>query len=848
MKRYFLLIVFSLTVSFFVNAQIIYFKESPLKLEGKSQVPLLQTPSLDIAKLQQEDKAKPLPYRVGKNFRFEKSLKKIADKVSYGDKNIWYLEVKAKNGQGLSLIFEKTKLPKGAKLFIYSVDGKYVVGPITYLNNKKSGILPVRYIPELDVIIEYQEPVVYQDQDNVFIKDVVVYYRGMQKGKGVGESGPCEVDINCPEGSAWQAEKHAVARIIFESGVNSYYCTGALVGNTAKTSDPYFLTANHCINTESSAQSAVFYFNFEYSQCGGGSYTSDQTVSGSDLVAEGSFDGTDHLDFTLLKLSSVPPITYSPYYAGWSRISSTSAIDSAVCIHHPQGDLKKISKTFHSLEIGSFSGYDTQTHWQVTQWDLGTTEGGSSGSPLFDNQRHIIGDLTGGEADCDNPVNDYFAQFYQSWDKYSDTTAQLKYWLDPLDLNPVFLDGYDPYNPNNNSLKPVRYFKAYLADTITHLLWLAPDQTDDSVLYDGFEKYADFSLSVPNWTEIDVDKAPTWGIEGVEFENENYVGAFIVFNSEKTKPAYPKGWLPHSGQKMLVCFDAQPDFAPNNDWLISPKMPITTSTKFVFYAKSVSDQYGLERIRVLVSEDSSLIKDFTPISKEPYLEVPTQWTKYEFDLSSYAGKKIYVAINVVSDNAFALLLDDISISPYPSQALKNIDIAGGQVTNFGRQAPTKDFSSLPKLVTPQLENYEVYRDFQLIATVDKSQNYYLDTIPSKTKAFSYYVVAKYDSGRAEPTNVLQVKYIEDTVTTYEHDNSVSVFPNPATGGYFTIKFIRPIEEAVLTVTSLSGKVVYKREIKNEQILHINALPIQAGVYVISVRTPKEVYKTVFINL
>ena len=110
------------------------------------------------------------------------------------------------------------------------------------------------------------------------------------------------------------------------------------------------------------------------------------------------------------------------------------------------GDVKKISIDNDSPIIADYgNGYDTESHWKIGEWNVGTTEGGSSGSPLFDENHRLIGDLTGGEAACGNSVNDYYTRFDLSWDTYSESSQQLKYWLDPQNIGVDTIDGYDPY-------------------------------------------------------------------------------------------------------------------------------------------------------------------------------------------------------------------------------------------------------------------------------------------------------------------------------------------------------------------------------------------------------------------
>jgi lysyl endopeptidase len=187
---------------------------------------------------------------------------------------------------------------------------------------------------------------------------------------------------------------------------------------------------------------------------------------------------TNRLDFTLLELSVMPPASYSPYYIGWDR--SGRVPTNTTCIHHPNGDVKKISVDFDSPITASYSDtkytFDVGTHWRIDEWDLGTTEGGSSGSPLFDENHRLIGDLTGGEASCSSSVNDYYAKFSENWDNYSEADEQLKFWLDPLNLGVVTLDGVDPYK----GLRAV------------------VDVSQDSICYDSQLTFTDISLGDPD--------------------------------------------------------------------------------------------------------------------------------------------------------------------------------------------------------------------------------------------------------------------------------------------------------------------------------------------------------------
>ncbi len=187
-------------------------------------------------------------------------------------------------------------------------------------------------------------------------------------------------------------------------------------------------------------------------------------------------------------------------------------------------------------------------------------------------------------------------------------------------------------------------------------------KTRDVLFEDGFESYTDFAVdNFPPWTTHDFDQGQTWGIQDVTFPNQGYVGSFIVFNPYETTPPIDGNHPPHTGQKYLACFDATTAYAPNDDWLISPQISADTFDELSFWARSLTSQYGLERMRVLVSTTDNQPGSFSPITTEPYVQVPVDWTEYTFDLSSYSGD-IYIAINCVSNDAFALFIDDFQVT------------------------------------------------------------------------------------------------------------------------------------------------------------------------------------------
>lgn len=409
----------------------------------KSSVSLILLPYIDNSRLLTEDAENEnsglKPYRFAKTIEVDYNTNNSGnwDIADSGEK-IWRIGFYSENALSLNIIFKKFRIPIGAKLFLYNEDKSQILGAFTNKNQIPTGKLATSIINSNTVIIEYNEPKNAEFKGELEVYKINHGYKPIEwinNDENLNKSGACNVDINCAEGSAWQKEKRAVCKIIM-GGTNM--CSGSLINNTLQDGTPLVLTANHCSNQP--FDEWVFYFNYEHSACNSTDGSTSQSISGCQLKATST-----KIDFRLVQLSSSVPINFKPYFAGWTLSTSPSANTS--CIHHPGGDVKKISKDFNSQSIGDYGyGYLPDSHWLISQWDIGTTEGGSSGSPLFDSNHRIIGSLTGGQAQCGNSVNDYYSRFDMAWNTYTSSNEQLKYWLDPNNSGVTSLNGYDQYS------------------------------------------------------------------------------------------------------------------------------------------------------------------------------------------------------------------------------------------------------------------------------------------------------------------------------------------------------------------------------------------------------------------
>ena len=194
-------------------------------------------------------------------------------------------------------------------------------------------------------------------------------------------------------------------------------------------------------------------------------------------------------------------------------------------------------------------------------------------------------------------------------------------------------------------------------EIVKTILW----KNSSYYIADGFEDYEPFSLDFYPWQSLDLDGSATFGITDAEFPNQGYTGSFIVFNPSLVSPELDEEWEAHGGDAYLACFAATDGI--NNDWLISPKVSIGEKYKLKFWAKSVTDAFGLERFKVGISNTGIEATDFEIISEGEYVEAFSEWTEYSLDLEPYAGRSdCYIGINCISSDAFCFMVDDFEIS------------------------------------------------------------------------------------------------------------------------------------------------------------------------------------------
>jgi lysyl endopeptidase len=329
---------------------------------------------------------------------------------------------------GIIAQWDSVALSPNAKLWVSN--GKSHFGYYTAKHKNSAGGFAAPPLEGDSLLVILAEPNSEFGKSELHAAKPVYLYRYFSQEKlGFGSSGACNIDVACPEAMGTENIQNGVVMMLTDN--NTRKCSGVLINNTAENGDPYILTARHC----NALPSNQFLFSYRSSECGGADGNLAKILQGCTIISSATAS-----DFSLLRLQSSPPVEWQPYWAGWDR--NEQAADSSFCLHHPAGDVMKFSKDRDSL---TSSGYlnapgSQPNYWRVGQWELGTTQGGSSGSALFNPAGKVIGQLRGGYASCSNMAADYYGKFSVSWDG-SIPSQRLKDWLDPAQTQLESMNG-----------------------------------------------------------------------------------------------------------------------------------------------------------------------------------------------------------------------------------------------------------------------------------------------------------------------------------------------------------------------------------------------------------------------
>jgi hypothetical protein len=367
--------------------------------------------------------------------------------------------IRSQGAYSLNLLLRNVEIPQGGKLFVYNADYSYIIGSFDYRNNSPEKILPLQPVPGESLIIEYSEPANTDFEGNFIIAEVNHDYLGFLRSEPGNDSSQfaCMQDVLCGD-----ADEETVRSTVLLIVDGSVACTGSLINNANDDGKPYLLTAVHCLCSPSNfpkemdyyteiAGTIIAFFNYNKPVCG----TRMRGTEEMSLASARPQVILERNDIALLELNESPPDYYNVYYAGWN-VEANGGDAPYSNLHHPRSAVKKHGRSDKKLELTSVPGsagayFNSDSHWKVPSWDVGSTDGGSSGSPLFDRNKLIIGSLTAGSSFCDgfssNGKADYFSALFKGWES-NDPANRLKTYLDPENKGFTKYSGLDPNRAN----------------------------------------------------------------------------------------------------------------------------------------------------------------------------------------------------------------------------------------------------------------------------------------------------------------------------------------------------------------------------------------------------------------
>lgn len=441
--------------------------ETYSSIRSSESVPVQQMAPVDSDALREDfrardDRVGPYAYGTAPETHLTSDHHGVWESLPSGDW-LWRLRLQSDEAVSLSVGFTRFQLPDGAEVYLHGPDNADIRGPYTAADaTNGQHWTPLVHGDQLTIelhVPEGQRPAVQLEIGRV-VHGVRSISPTVDRGPP-SKSGACNVDVACDEADPWRKQARSVGLYTFVQNGSTFACSGALVNNTANDKTPYFLTAEHCVTSPEVASTMVFYWNYQNETCRtrgsteNGKVTDDsltaQTSSGALLrVRQGNYHSesviTGKSDLALVEIDDDLPEEYNLYLSGWSRAEDPTT--EGVSIHHPSGHGKRISFDDDSTSITAYGQVDGgTTHLRIGDWDLGTTEAGSSGAPLFNTDHHVVGVLSGGRAGCkfgsaeDNDLPDWYGRVTPGFEEGDYKGHTLADWLDPLDTGTDTLGG-----------------------------------------------------------------------------------------------------------------------------------------------------------------------------------------------------------------------------------------------------------------------------------------------------------------------------------------------------------------------------------------------------------------------
>ena len=386
------------------------------------EVPIVNAPLVDVEAVLQEDEqtGREMPrISIKKEVNYTTEDGRLIEKGNY---SLWSMILRSANAKSMSVRFENTNLPENAIMHLFNEETGFVVGPIKR-SNFRNGVFQSDYVNGDRISIHVFVPNSESSEDlSIYISS---YNHGILSFDSDFESsGACQINASCEAGMDCQIG--SVCKII----IGESACSGALVNNDCCDLTPYILTADHCFTaTGLNPIDWSFRFHYESPSCNPSEEPHPSqwvTYSGANINARWV-----NTDFLLLELNESINQERSLSFSGWDRNDVNSG--STTGVHHPSGDVKKVSYDDDPNVAG--------VNFHEVIFDQGIVEPSSSGSPLYDDNNRIIGQLCcGSRRGCaDQNASFNYGRLDESWDGNGTPNSRLRDWLG-ASTNPNTMD------------------------------------------------------------------------------------------------------------------------------------------------------------------------------------------------------------------------------------------------------------------------------------------------------------------------------------------------------------------------------------------------------------------------
>ena len=238
------------------------------------------------------------------------------------------LVIKSSGASGISVHFRNFALADGEEVYVYGgAPDSIVFGPFTNKGPWGDGEFWSGTVDGDTAVIEFYTKTAENGKAfEVFEVSHIFTELDWRLRSDQPDTLNCERDASCNR----VRENNAVARIEFIDAEGPSVCTGTLLNDTAQDQCPYFLTANHCVSSQTEARTVEAYWFYQTTSCNSGALRNWVHSPPGTLLLKTQ----ESNDISLLRLLSDVPV--GAVFAGWTSAAQSTGT-SVFGLHHPDG-------------------------------------------------------------------------------------------------------------------------------------------------------------------------------------------------------------------------------------------------------------------------------------------------------------------------------------------------------------------------------------------------------------------------------------------------------------------------------------------------------------------------------